>query len=258
MNIHGNTILITGGATGIGYALARVFVREQNTVIVCSRNEEHLRQAKKNLPQLQTRRCDLSQETEIAALYDWVVANFNDVNIVVNNAGIQRMIDFRKGPDDLLKYRVLDGEDEIDINFKAYVYLASYFIPDLLKKREAAIVNVSSGLGFVPMVIVPVYSATKAAIHSFSVSLRHQLRETPIKVFEVIPPTVDTNLDQGARRQRGQSDRGIPPEEVADAVILGIARDQYEIAVGQAQYLRSGAQQNFDQVFAAMNKANYG
>ena len=113
--------------------------------------------------------------------------------------------------------------DEIDINLKAYVYLAAYFVPDLINKNAAAIVNVSSGLGFVPLTITPVYSATKAAIHSFSVSLRHQLRNTSVKVFEIIPPIVDTDLDKGERKARGQAIRGIPPEEVAQGVI---ARDR--------------------------------
>jgi uncharacterized oxidoreductase len=254
MKMSGNTILITGGATGIGFALTEAFLARNNDVIVCARTKEHLREAQNKLPKLRTRQCDLSKEKEIESLYKWVSREYSAINILVNNAGIQRMIDFTKGTQDLFKYRLIDGEDEITINFKAYVYLASYFIPDFLRKSEAAIVNVSSGLGFVPMTIMPVYSATKAAIHSFSVSLRHQLRGTSVKIFEIIPPTVDTNLDKGAREARGQKDRGIPPVEVATAALAGMEKDQYEIGVGMAQNIVQGSRNNFDQIFANMNR----
>ena len=113
--------------------------------------------------------------------------------------------------------------------------------------------NVSSGLGFVPLTIMPVYCATKAAIHSFSWSLRHQLRKTKVKVFEVIPPTVDTELDRGARGQRRQEYRGISPDDVAEATLSGLAKDEYEIAVGQAQGLRTGTRQEAEQIFQRMN-----
>jgi uncharacterized oxidoreductase len=100
---------------------------------------------------------------------------------------------------------------------------------------------------------VPVYSATKAAIHSFWVSLRHQLKDTSIRVFEVIPPTVDTNLDKGARKMRGRADRGISPEEVAKATMLGLEQDRYEIAIGRAQGLMQGSKEDFDLIFSRMN-----
>jgi uncharacterized oxidoreductase len=255
MKINGNTVLITGGGTGIGFALAEAFVHAGNKVIICSRSPDHLKQAKSSLPQLHTKRCDVSKENGIKTLYQSIIENFPDTNIVVNNAGIQRMIDFKKGIEDLLKYRSMDGEDEITINLKAYVYLSLYFIPHLMKKKEAAIVNVSSGLGFVPMTVVPIYSATKAAIHSFSMSLRHQLRDTSVKVFEIIPPTVDTNLDQGAREQRGQKDRGIPPHDVATATITGMEKNEYEITIGQSRNIIAGSRNNFEKIFANMNRS---
>jgi uncharacterized oxidoreductase len=255
MKISGNTILITGGATGIGFALAEAFIRQGNEVIVCGRTDGNLALAKEKLPQLHTRRCDLSVEKEWENLYNWVSANFADTNVLVNNAGIQRMIDFRRGTSDLFRYRQIDGEDEIEINLRACVYLTAYFVPGFSRKEEAAIMNVSSGLGFIPMAMVPVYSATKAALHSFSVTLRHQLRNTHIKVFEIIPPTVDTNLDRGARKDRGQQDMGISPAEVAEAALASIEKDEYEIAVGKAQNLRSAARENFGQAFSNMNRS---
>lgn len=249
MKINGNTILITGGATGIGFELAQAFVKEGNDVIICGRRENKLKDAKSKLPQIHTRVCDLSKEKEREALYNWVKSDFRDINVLVNNAGIQRMIDFKKGISELSA-----GEDEIDINLKAPIHLSACFIPDLLKQKESAIINVSSGLGFVPIAFMPVYCATKAAIHSFSLSLRHQLRDTSIKVFEVIPPTVDTELDKGARDRRGQKDKGIPPVEVARATLKGLEKNEYEIAIGMAQNLLMGARNNPEQIFKMINQ----
>ena len=179
MKISGNTILITGGATGIGFALADVFSEAGNEVIICGRRLEKLDQAKRRLPRVKAIQCDISDAKDRSALFNWTVKNFPTLNILVNNAGIQRQIDFRKGTKPLS-----GGEDEIETNFRAPVHLAALFIPHLKKQQEAAIVNISSGLAFIPLAAVPVYCATKAAIHSFSLSLRHQLRETSIKVFE--------------------------------------------------------------------------
>jgi uncharacterized oxidoreductase len=128
------------------------------------------------------------------------------------------------------------------------------FIPLFLKKEEAAIVNVSSGLCFVPMAVMPVYCATKAAVHSFTQSLRHQLRNTPTKVFEVIPPTVDTELDKGARGDRKQEDREIPPGEVAKATMKALESNQYEVTIGMAENLRMGARTNPEQIFQNINR----
>ncbi len=250
----GNTVLITGGATGIGFEMAKGMLERENEVIVCCRSDEHLAEAKRKLPRLDVHRCDVSRQDERQELHDWCVSNYPDINVLVNNAGIQRMVDFRKGTDDLVRIRNVDGEDEIEVNFAAYVWMAAMFVPDFLRRQEAAIVNVSSGLAFIPLVITPVYDATKAAIHSFSITLRHQLRNTPIKVFEIIPPTVDTNLDAGARRARGQQDLGIPPEAVAEETLPRMEKDEFEIAIGRAENLRSASKTNFDQTFQNMNR----
>jgi uncharacterized oxidoreductase len=249
MKTTGNIILITGGATGIGFSLAEVFVNAGNEVIICGRRENKLKEAKNKLPQIHTKVCDLSQEKERESLYKWVNAHFKNLNVLINNAGIQRMVNLRKGTRDLL-----NDEDEIEINLTAPINLSAYFIPLLLKQREAAIINISSGLGFVPIAAMPVYCATKSAIHSFSLSLRHQLRDTSIKVFEIIPPIVDTELDKGARGERGQEDRGIPPFRVAQATLKALENDEYEIAIGMAENLRMGARKNPDQTFQNINQ----
>src|SRR4030042_3440606 len=248
MKTTGNTILITGGSTGIGFSLAEAFIMAGNEVIICGRRENSLKGAKDKLPRIHTRVCELSKGEQRKSLFGWVSSNFSSTNILVNNAGIQRMIDFKKGTGDLLS-----GEDEIEINLKASVHLSAYFVPLLSTHKEAAIVNVSSGLAFIPLAVAPVYCATKAAIHSFSLSLRHQLRDTPIKVFEVIPPMVDTELDKGARGERGKEDRGIPPAEVAKANKKELKKKQYEVAVGMAQNLRTYSRKNPEQAFQKMN-----
>ncbi|HUL62847.1 MAG TPA: SDR family NAD(P)-dependent oxidoreductase, partial [Methanocella sp.] len=123
MKTSGNTILITGGATGIGLALAEEFIKAGSEVIVCGRTEASLAAAKEKLPQLHVRKCDVSKEAEREALCAWAVATFPGLNVLVNNAGIQRMIDFRRGTADLLRHRAEDGEDEVEVNFRATVYL---------------------------------------------------------------------------------------------------------------------------------------
>lgn len=157
------------------------------------------------------------------------------------------MIDLKKGVVELLS-----GEDEVDVNLKAYIHLSALFIPSFLKQKEAAIINISSGLEFIPLALFPVYCATKAAIHSFSLSLRHQLKDTSVRVFEVIPPTTDTELDHGSREKRDM-ERGIPATEVAKAAMDGLEKDIYEIPVGQAANLRLGSRTNPDELFNRMN-----
>jgi uncharacterized oxidoreductase len=248
MNTSGNTILITGGTSGIGLALAEACIKAGNQVIICGRGEERLQKAVKKLPGLHAKKCDISRAEERSALFEWAAANYPGLNVLVNNAGIQRQIDFLKGAHELL-----DGEDEIETNFRAPIHLSALFIPHFERQKQAAIVNISSGLGFIPIAILPVYCATKAATHSFSVSLRHQLRQTSIKVFEIIPPTVDTELDKGARDRRGQAEHGIQPGEVAEATLDALRRDQYETAVAGAQFLYLGARRDPEGVFNTIN-----
>jgi uncharacterized oxidoreductase len=248
MKLTGNTILITGGATGIGFALAEQFSKLGNTVIICGRRVEMLDEATGRVPGLQAMECDVSDGKERERLFNEVTEKFPALNILVNNAGVQRMIDFKKGIGELL---CLDGE--IDINLTAAVHLSAWFTPWLMKKKESAIINISSGLGFVPISFMPVYCATKAALHSFTLSIRHQLKDTPVRVFEIIPPTVDTDLDKGERERRGQKYRGIKPEEVAVEAIRGLESDTFEFPIGQAGNLVQGSRTNPEQFFRNLN-----
>lgn len=246
MKLAGNTVLITGGATGIGFVLAEAFLKEGSIVLVCGRREARLAEAKKRHPALHTRVSDITKEEDRRSLGEWAISH--NVNVLINNAGMQREVDFTRGLQALT-----EGDNEIRCNLEGPLFLTALLVPHLLSRQNAAIINVSSGLGFIPIARMPVYCATKAALHSFTVSLRHQLAGKGIKVFEVIPPTVDTELDRGARSRRGQTDRGIPAQDVADAVMKGVTEDQFEIPVGMAANLVTGSRANFDQIFRNMN-----
>lgn len=243
MNTSGNTILITGGATGIGLALADALLRNDNQVIVCGRRREKLQAAKKKLPGLHVKVCDVTKPRSRSALVDWATKRFKSLNVLVNNAGIQRPVDFTKGPRDMAW-----AEAEVAVNLAAPIQLSALLIPHLKRRREAAIVNISSGLGFTPLAAVPVYCATKAAIHSLSLTMRYQLRDTTIKVFEIVPPIVPTEL-AGQRQRSEDPERTMSAEEVARGTLAALEADHYEAALGVAAHLL----QQRDALFAALN-----
>ncbi len=247
MNISGNTVLITGGATGIGYALAEAFLDAGNEVAICGRREEKLLEARKNHPDLHVTVCDVSDREGRKSLLEWVTGEFAGLNILINNAGIQRSIDLTHGAEDL-------PLDEIKINLEAPVYLSALFIPHLASKKEAALINVSSGLAFVPRAKSPVYCATKAALHSFTLSLRHQLSGTGIKVFEAIPPKVDTDLNKNGRGIMRFPHRGIMPGEFAEAVMKGLQNDEPEIWHKASDNIRTGSKTDLERIFYHMNR----
>lgn len=226
MKTKGNTILITGGGTGIGFSLAEILVKADNKVIICGRRESRLKEARNKLPQLQTIACDVTSKKDRKTLYGLIKNNFPNLNVLINNAGVQRVIDFSQGSEALTT-----GENEIETNFTAPIHLAAYFIPLLLKQKEAAIINVSSGLAFRPIAVMPIYCATKAGLHSFTLSLRHQMQNTSVKVFEIIPPRVATALG----RESDQISGGISPSEVATTALKALEDDEYEIVVGRAR-----------------------
>ncbi|WP_316832841.1 SDR family oxidoreductase [Pedobacter aquatilis] len=185
MNLSNNKILITGGASGIGLGLTERFINENNTVIICGRRESVLKEVKDQFPSVITKVCDLAEPAERIALYNWVQENHPDVNVLVNNAGIQNWVDVAQ--DDLYD----KAANEIEINITAPVHLTNLF---LQSKSINTVMNVTSGLAFVPFSKVPVYSATKAFLRSFTLSLRHQLKAKNIEVIEIIPPALNTDL----------------------------------------------------------------
>jgi uncharacterized oxidoreductase len=233
MKLSGNTILITGGGTGIGLAIAEEFINLNNKVIICGRREEKLNEAKRRMPMLHTKVCDITQKSDREELYKWTTENFPALNVLVNNAGIQRETSFIDGT---YNHEVVCKE--IETNLTAPIHLCALFIPLLTKQKElSSIINITSGLAFTPLALTPVYSAAKAAMHSFCLTLRYQLSRTNIKVFELIPPIVDTELDHGARDKRYQADRGIKPREFVGPAMNALNKDIYEAAVGAASNL---------------------
>jgi uncharacterized oxidoreductase len=247
MNIKGNTVLITGGATGIGLALAEAFLDAGNEVIICGRRANRLEEAKAKLPKIHTKICDVSKDGQRKDLIKWTIENFPAFNILVNNAGIQRMLFLKK---ECATEAICA---EVDTNFVAPMHLTNLAVGHLSKKNEAAIINISSGLAFIPLAIAPVYCATKAALHSFCMSSRHQLKGTPIKVFEVAPPIVETELGRdGSRTEREV--HGIQPSVVATATLGALASDNYMLAVEQAAGLYSASHSDKEKVvFERMN-----
>lgn len=250
MDIGGNTVLITGGGTGIGFALAEKFVNAGSVVIVCGRRKNKLRLAKQRIPTLHIRQCDVSIESERKSLLRLTTTRFPNFNMLINNAGIQRQMDFTSPAVTKLPS---PRDDEITINLAATIRLCALFTPILLKRKNAAIVNISSGLAFVPIAMMPVYCATKAAIHSFTNSLRHQLKETSVRVFEASPPTTDTELDESFAGEEEQAYRGISPQEVAARIIEGIEADKEQIIVGEAQGLYQAALRDPEAIFKQLN-----
>lgn len=222
MELSGNTVLITGGASGIGFAFAERFIKAGNTVIVCGRRESKLKEAKEKHPELITRVCDVAVEAERLALFEWIKEHHPGVNVLVNNAGIQQRYH-------ILKADVIDNwadyNKEITVNMEAPIHLAMLFSQCFAEKAgKTAIINVSSGLAFTPMAVAPIYSSTKAALHSFTMSLRHQLSEAGVEVIEVAPPAVNTDLG-GV----GLHDSGAPLDEFADAIFKGLEEGRLEI-----------------------------
>ena len=223
MNTSGNTVLITGGASGIGLALAKEFYDNKNTVIICGRNRDKLTIAKQLLPRIHTLECDITRTDNLTELQAQLGARFPALNILVNNAGIQIPMDFKEESIDevLIKY-------EIDTNFTAQINITNRLLPQLSSQSSSAVVFISSALARVPKITSPVYCASKAAIHSFVQSLRVQLLGTPIQVFEVVPDLVETAMT--ADRLNASKTK---PEVLANLALKGIRNNNNEIRIGK-------------------------
>jgi uncharacterized oxidoreductase len=239
----GNTIFITGGGSGIGGGLARAFHDLGNHVIVGGRRREVLEKTGLDFVALDTR-----DRESIAAAASEVLARFPELNVVINNAGVQRQHDFTGSVDE----SAID--EEIHTNIMGVIGITTAFLPHL-KGRDSTIVNVSSGLAFVPMARFPVYCATKAFVHSFTMSLRHQLRPTTVRVIELAPPWVESDLSAGHATLTATPGRGpMPLKAFIAAAMEELASDREELAVAGAKFLYgAGAGETFAEVFGQMN-----
>lgn len=225
MHLHKNKILITGATAGIGAALLQTFLNLDNEIIAVGRNESKLAELSKADTRIIPFKCDLSKQEELDRLALFVEQEHKDLNILINNAGIQYNYNF--GNEHQLRSKI---EDEININLLAPLKLIALLLPALQRNSNSAIINVSSGLAIVPKAQAPVYCGTKAAIHIFSKSLRYQLDK--VKVFEIIPPIVDTAMTAG--RGKGK----ISPQKLADEFINAFKKDKYEVDIGKVKLLR--------------------
>ncbi|MCB2407905.1 SDR family oxidoreductase [Hymenobacter lucidus] len=243
MNLANNTVLITGGASGIGLALAERFVRAGSEVIVVGRRADKLREAQAKLPGLHTRVCDVASAADRKSLLKWVKSEFPRVNVLLNNAGIQNRLPLADDTEDWEARR-----QEIVINLEAPIHLAMLFIPHLREQPNPAIINVTSGLSFAPAAFAPIYSATKAALHSFTLSLRHQLAATGIQVLEIVPPAVNTDLG-GA----GLHTFGVPVDAFADSIMERLANGEQEVGYGTSEEARLASRAELDARFRLIN-----
>lgn len=221
MKISNNKILITGGATGIGLGLTERFIKENNTVIICGRRESALKEAADKFPSVITRVCDVADEAQRTELFNWVKENHSDVNVLVNNAGIQNWMNVTDG--DFYE----KATQEIAINVLAPLHLTQLFTQ--LDSLDT-IINVTSGLAFAPLAKVPVYCSTKAFMRSFTLSLRYLLKPRDIEVIEMVPPALNTDLGG-----KGLHDIHPPVSEFVESIFEQLKEGKTELAFGTSE-----------------------
>ena len=242
MKLRGNTVLVTGGASGIGLALATRFLKAGSEVLICGRREAKLREATALQPQVKSFVCDVSNQAGRTELARRSIAEFPQLNVVVLNAGIQHRLDLARAE------AWPQAEQELAINLAAPIHLAMLFIPHLLGQANPVLINVTSGLAFSPLARVPVYCATKAGLHSFTLSLRRQLDATPIEVVEIIPPAVDTDLGGP-----GLHTFGVALDPFADHVMARLDAGDAEITYGFSEKASRASRAELDETFVRMN-----
>lgn len=248
MRLSGNTILITGGGTGIGRGLAEAFHKLGNQVVIAGRRREALDAVVAAHPGMRALTVDMQDAGAIREFAAAVTAQFPSVNVLLNNAGIMR-------PEKLLAQQpdLMDAEAIIATNLLGPVRLMAALLPHLQQQPAATIMNVTSGLAFLPLALTPTYCATKAALHSYTMSLRYQLRNTTIEVLELAPPYVATDLMDGRNDPRAM------PLDLYIAEVMEILKQQPtppEILVENVKRLRFAAESgNFDAIFNGLNAA---
>lgn len=251
MNLSNNTILITGGASGIGFELAKQLLALNNTVIIAGRNEDRLKAAQAQLPGLRTALCDVADPASIQQLHDHISKTYPDMNMLINCAGVMRKLNLNT-----VGANVADATSEIAINLNGTIWTNLQFLPMLKRQSHAAIVNVSSGLAFVPMPIAPVYCASKAAIHAFTQSLRVQLKNSTVRVFELAPPGTETALFHGDFTKEDVGGAApMPVATLAKHALAGLARDVEEIRPGISNVLKIASRVAPNFIFRQLGKS---
>ncbi|WP_158796186.1 SDR family oxidoreductase [Pedobacter sp. L105] len=239
MKTANNKILITGGASGIGLGLTERFIRENNTVIICGRRESVLKEVAAKFPAVITKVCDLSDEEERTELFNWVEENHPDLNVLMNNAGIQNWMNV--SDDDFYE----KSSEEIATNITAPIHLTKLFLN--LKSLDT-IMNVTSGLAFVPFSKVPVYCGTKAFMRSFTLSLRHQLKSTGIEVIEIIPPALNTDLGG-----KGIHNEHPSVSDFVESIFKQLKEGKTELTFGTSETRAAANNETIGDYFSKMN-----
>ena len=235
MKLSGNKILITGGGSGIGLGLTERFVEEGNTVIICGRRESVLTEVADKHSEVIPRQCDLSSKDERENLFEWIAKEHSDLNVLVNNAGIQQWMSVTD--EDFFER----ADQEITTNIEAPIHLTNLFLN--LDSLDT-IINVTSGLAFVPLTKVANYSATKAYMRSFTLSLRYLLKDRGIEVIEMIPPAINTDLGG-----KGIHDFAPPVSEFVEEIFEQLKEGKQELTFGQSKQISDVQSEKFDQIF---------
>ena len=248
MNLTGDTFLITGGGSGIGRGLAKALHKLGNQVVIAGRRKSALDEITAANPGMKSEQLDIENAAAIRSFAAQVTAEFPFLNVLINNAGIMRAEKLLSQQPDLA-----DAEAIVTTNLLGPIRLTAALLPHLEKQPHAAIMNVSSGLAFMPLALTPTYCATKAAIHSYTQSLRYQLRGTHVEVLELVPPYVATDL------MRGASDPRAMPLDKYIAEVVEILKTQptpAEICVENVKGLRFAAESGkYDAIFQGLNAA---
>jgi uncharacterized oxidoreductase len=251
MKMHTNTVFVTGGTSGIGKGLAEGFYKLGNQVIISGRREDRLQDICASNPGMRYFVLDVRDPEAIRTVARKAVAEFPSLNCVFNNAGVQRRMELTPGTP-------LDEEglrDEINTNFLGVILVATEFIPHLIRQANAVLVNVSSGLAFVPLARFPVYCATKAAVHSYTLSLRQKLKGSGVKVIELIPPYVATDLGGPRKTVAPGGPQPMPLQDFIAQAMQELATESDELAIGDAKNLVAATNPEIlKKVFAGMNR----
>lgn len=245
MRLHGNTILITGGGSGIGRALAEAFYKEGNQVIISGRRREALADTIAANPGMKSATVDVADAASIRRFANEIKRDYPSLNVVIHNAGIMR-------PEHLKRGEVETAEATIATNLLGPIRLNAALLPFLLTRPKPVIMTVSSGLAFIPLAVTPTYCATKAAIHSYTQSLRYQLRETPVQVIELVPPYVQTEL-MGAGQATDPNAMPLKDFISETMQILRDNPDAKEILVERVKPLRFSERGDYDGFFKMFN-----
>lgn len=234
MELKNSTILITGGTSGIGLEFVKQLTEQGANIIVTGRNLDTLNETKKKFPKIHIFQSDVSKPQDIEQLYKDVTQQLPGLNIIVNNAGIMRNLNLQDTT------RSLENlTNEIQTNLSGTMWMTHQFLPHLTKQKSSAIVNISSGLAFLPFPLSPIYSAAKSGIHAYTQVLRLQLKNTNIKVFELAPPATDTALMNSFSEDLDKNSAGpiMKVEKMVQIAIDGLLKDKFEIKPGMSKAL---------------------